>query len=72
MTARHSPLFTLGSGQSGLGIYTSGRHTALVLEKPEQIKQRLKERFSQVPAERKLVDELIVERREECRREGEG
>jgi AbrB family looped-hinge helix DNA binding protein len=44
----------------------------LVLEKPEQIKQRLKERFSQVPAERKLVDELIVERREACRREGEG
>jgi len=25
MTARHSPLFTLRSGQSGLGIYTSGR-----------------------------------------------
>jgi AbrB family looped-hinge helix DNA binding protein len=42
----------------------------LVLEKPEQIKQhlkkRLKQRFSQVPAERKLVDELIAERREGC------
>lgn len=44
----------------------------LVLEKPEQIKQRLKERFFQVPAERNLVDELIADRREECRREGEG
>ena len=28
MTARHSPLFTLESGQSGLGIYTSGRDAA--------------------------------------------
>ena len=42
----------------------------LVLEKPEQIKQRLKERFSQVPAERNLVDELIADRREESRQEG--
>jgi len=44
----------------------------LVIEKPEQIKQRLKERFSQVPAERRLVDELIADRREESRREVEG
>ena len=44
----------------------------LVLEKPEQIKQRLKERFAQVPAARRLVDELICERREENRQEGEG
>ncbi len=29
MTARHSPLFTLGSGQSGLGFYTSGRDAAV-------------------------------------------
>ena len=43
----------------------------LVIEKPEQIKQRLKERFSQVPAGRRLVDELISERRQESRREGE-
>jgi len=28
MTARHSPLFTLESGQSGLGFYTSGRDAA--------------------------------------------
>ncbi len=42
----------------------------LVLEKPERIKQRLKkrlkQRFSEVPAERKLVEELIAERREGC------
>jgi AbrB family looped-hinge helix DNA binding protein len=42
----------------------------LVLEKPEQIKQRLKARFARVPLERRLVDELIAERREESRREG--
>lgn len=42
----------------------------LVLEKPEQIKQRLKARFAQVPVERRLVDELIAERREESLREG--
>ena len=44
----------------------------LVIEKPEQIKQRLKARFAQVPAERSLVDELISERREEGRREVAG
>jgi len=44
----------------------------LVLEKPEQIKQRLKARFAQVPVERRLVNELIAERREESRREGGG
>jgi hypothetical protein len=42
----------------------------LVLEKPEQIKQRLKARFAQVPLERRLVEELIAERREESRQEG--
>jgi AbrB family looped-hinge helix DNA binding protein len=42
----------------------------LVIEKPEQIKQRLKARFSQVPAGRRLVEELIAERREESQREG--
>ena len=40
--------------------------------KPEQIKQRLKARFAQVPAERSLADELISERREEGRREVAG
>ena len=42
----------------------------LVIEKPEQIKQRLKARFAQVPAERRLVEELLAERRQEGRREG--
>ena len=28
MTARHSTLFTLGSGQSGLGFYTTQRDAA--------------------------------------------
>jgi len=41
----------------------------LVLEKPDQIKQRLKARFAQVPAERSLAHELIAERREESLRE---
>jgi hypothetical protein len=34
-----------------------------VLEKPRRIRQRLKERYAQVHGERKLVDELIAERR---------
>jgi len=29
MTARHSTLFTLGSGHSGLGFYTTQRDAAL-------------------------------------------
>lgn len=37
------------------------RQGRLVLEKPEQIKQRLRARFAQVPAGRQLVDELIAE-----------
>ncbi len=41
----------------------------LVLEKPEAIKLRLKARFSQVPKDRSLADELIAERREEAKRE---
>ena len=31
MTARHSPLFTLRSGQSGLGFYTTRRDAALLM-----------------------------------------
>jgi len=41
----------------------------LVLEKPERIKQRLKARFAQIPGDRRLVEELIAERREEGRRD---
>lgn len=35
----------------------------LMLEKPEQILERLKNTFSNVPAEVSLADELIAERR---------
>lgn len=41
----------------------------LVLEKQETIKRRLKARFSQLPRDLNLVDELIAERREEAKRE---
>lgn len=41
----------------------------LVLEKQETIKQRLKARFSHLPKNRSLADELIAERREEAKRE---
>jgi AbrB family looped-hinge helix DNA binding protein len=43
----------------------------LVLEKPDQIKQRLRARFAHVPEARNLVDELIAERRQEAQREGD-
>lgn len=38
----------------------------IVIEKPATIKKRLKARFSKVPKERSLADELIAERREEA------
>jgi len=41
----------------------------LVLEKLETIKLRLKARFSQVPNDTSLVDELIAERREDAKKE---
>lgn len=41
----------------------------LLLEKQEMIKQRLKERFAQVPENCSLVDELIVERRAAAKQE---
>ena len=41
----------------------------LVLDKTERIRQRQKERYAQVPVDRKLVDELIAERREESLRD---
>jgi transposase-like protein len=44
MTARHSPLFTLESGQSGLGIYTSQRDAARAQDQKEikRLKQELR------------------------------
>jgi hypothetical protein len=42
-----------------------------VLEKPDQVLERLKKTFANVPADVSLADELIAERREEARRESE-
>ena len=44
----------------------------LVLEKADQLKQRLQARFALVPGQRNLADELIAERRDEGQREGAG
>ncbi|MBW4532775.1 MAG: hypothetical protein KME09_02460 [Pleurocapsa minor HA4230-MV1] len=41
----------------------------LILEKQETIKRRLKARFSQLPKETSLANELIAERHEEAKRE---
>jgi AbrB family looped-hinge helix DNA binding protein len=41
----------------------------LLLEKRENVLRRLRERFSAVPGGVSLADELILERREEARRE---
>lgn len=43
----------------------------LLLEKRENVLRRLRERFSAVPEGVSLSDELILERREEARREEE-
>ena len=75
---RQGRLMNTASLLRSLGLEEGDRLVArqdanrLVIEKPEQIKQRLKERFSQVSLRRRLVDELISERREKSRREGEG
>lgn len=47
------------------------RDGQLVLETRESIIRRLQERFSHIPPEVSLVDELIAERREEAKREAE-
>ncbi len=55
-------------GETLLARIEDGR---LMLEKPEQVLARLQERFSRVPSEVNLADELISERREEARKEAE-
>lgn len=40
-----------------------------VLEKPEDIKARLRARFQNIPPELSLADELIAERREAAKKE---
>lgn len=49
-----------------VSVWRQGR---LVLEKPEAIKRRLRERYARVPAERQLVDEFLTERRLEAHQE---
>ncbi len=44
----------------------------LVLEKREAVLQRLRSRFSHIPSNVSLSDELIRERRAEAEREGKG
>ena len=59
----------IGPGQTLIARVRDGR---LVLEKPDRILTRLKTTFANVPSEISLVDELIVERREEALREADG
>jgi AbrB family looped-hinge helix DNA binding protein len=59
----------LGEGDRLVAREEAGR---LVLEKAERIKQRLQARLAQVPGERRLVDELLAERRLNAQREGGG
>jgi len=56
----------LESGSTLIARIEEGR---LVLEKQENILQRLRSRFAHIPSEVSLADELIAERRETARRE---
>jgi AbrB family looped-hinge helix DNA binding protein len=58
---------SLGEGDTLVARQEQGR---LVLEKPESIKQRLLARFTALPADRRLVDELLAERRLQAQQEG--
>lgn len=44
----------------------------LILERRETVERRLKARFAHIPANVDLVGELLVERREATKREGDG
>lgn len=57
------------SGDSLIARMEDGR---LILEKLETIKRRLKARFTHLPPNTRLADELIAERREEAKREASG
>lgn len=59
---------TLGvrTGETLVARVEDGR---LVLERPDAIWKRLRSRFSSVPPEVSLADELVAERREEAHRE---
>ena len=55
--------------ETGDALIAREEEGRLVLEKQETIKRRLKARFAQVPKNRSLADELIMERREEAIKE---
>ena len=55
--------------EAGDALIARQEEGRLVLEKTETIKLRVKARFSQVPNDTSLVDELIAERREEAKKE---
>lgn len=61
---------SLGLGEGDI-LIARQEQDRLILEKPDAIKQRLRERFAKVPADRQLVDELLAERRLEAQQEGE-
>jgi AbrB family looped-hinge helix DNA binding protein len=56
----------LGEGDTLVARQEQGM---LVLEKPEAIKQRLLARFTGMPADCRLVDELLAERRLQAQQE---
>ena len=56
----------LSAGDKLIAREEEGR---IVLEKQSAIKQRLKNRFAQIPENRSLTDELIIERREAAKEE---
>ncbi|WP_459871242.1 AbrB/MazE/SpoVT family DNA-binding domain-containing protein [Endothiovibrio diazotrophicus] len=58
----------IANGETLVARIDQGR---IILERPEQILGRLQARFSTIPQEINLADELIGERREEARREME-
>ncbi|EIC28417.1 MULTISPECIES: hypothetical protein [Methylomicrobium] len=43
----------------------------LILEKRDNVRERLKARFAKIPADVSLADELIADRRREASRDGE-
>lgn len=68
-----SPALEVNVGRQGRLVIPAAlrEQDRLILEKPDAIKQRLRERFAKVPADRQLVDELLAERRLEAQQEGE-